>query len=107
MKSLQTLFIAFVLIMSQAVFPVNADGIDSASTTYTFSKSIESTITGQTDLYDGSNSTDLRLTASSDNCFGAHAKITYQLFLQSSGNQNLSVTHYSKTVEDFPNSWSR
>ena len=106
MRVLYAVLFVFTLLCSNAIIPAGADGIDSPSTTYTTSKSLESTITGQDDLYDGSNSTDLRLTASSNNCFGAHAKITYQLFLQSSGNQNLSVTHYSQTVEDFPNGWS-
>lgn len=106
MRALYAVMFVFTLLCSNAIIPAGADGIDSPSTTYTTSKSLESTITGQDDLYDGSNSTDLRLTASSYNCFGAYAKITYQLFLQSLGNQNLSVTHYSQTVEDFPNGWS-
>lgn len=106
MRALYAVMFVFTLLCSNAIIPAGADGIDSPSTTYTTSKSLESTITGQDDLYDGSNSTDLRLTASSYNCFGAYAKITYQLFLQSLRNQNLSVTHYSQTVEDFPNGWS-
>ena len=99
MRSLQTLFVIFSLVMSQAIFPVNADGIDSASTTYSTSKSSGSSITGPTDAYDGSNSTDLRLVADTINggCFGAHAIITYQLSLNSSSEQNLSMTHYSQT----------
>ena len=99
MRSIQTLFIVFTLILSQAVFPVNADGVDSASTTYSTSKSSGSSISGHSDAYDGSNSTDLRLVADTINggCFGAHAIITYQLFLNSSSEQNLSMTHYSQT----------
>lgn len=76
-----------------------AGGIDTSSSTYSISKSPSSSVTGTSDAFDNSNSTDLRLVADTINggCFGGHAIITYQLSLVSSSIQNLSMTHYSQT----------
>ena len=99
MRDCVVLFLVFSLLTSQMIIPVGADGIDGSSTTYSITKSSSSSVTGPSDSYDGSNSTDLRLVADTINgaCFGAYAIITYQLFLNSSSNQNLSMTHYSQT----------
>ena len=51
MRVLYAVLFVFTLLCSNAIIPAGADGIDSPSTTYTTSKSLESTITGQDDLY--------------------------------------------------------
>ena len=89
-----------VILFCSIIAPfAESGGINSSSTTHSISKSSSSSVTGTSDAFDNSNSTDLRLVADTINggCFGAHAIITYQLSLVSSSNQNLSMTHYSQT----------
>jgi len=85
-----------------------ADGINSNSTTHSTSKSLGSSISNPDLIYDGTNSTNLRLSIDSSfgTCSYAYAVVTYQLNLNSSSAQNLSMTQYSETSYDFSTGWS-